>query len=245
MPLCGGADNKSKSTDWPQQHGYKTDIAKAKALMAEAGYPERLRDHAVFDLGLAGISEPLAVLVQESLAQIGIKVTINKIPGANWRAELLKKSMPMIINAFGGWLNYPEYFFFWSYHGQNAVFNTMSLPEPGDGQADRRRALRPRDPRYEAEVKGFIDIAFDEVPRIPLFQPFSTWRCRRTSPATATGSTASSTSASSRRADARSPDAGRSLHERPIARGPRLLRFAGWRRRVPEHRRRGRSSRSC
>ena len=35
------------------------------------------------------------MLVQESLAQIGIKVTINKIPGANWRAALLKKDMPL------------------------------------------------------------------------------------------------------------------------------------------------------
>ena len=36
----------------------------------------------------------------------------------------------MITNAFGGWLNYPEYFFFWSYHGQNAIFNTMAYKNP-------------------------------------------------------------------------------------------------------------------
>ncbi len=57
---------------------------------------------------------------------IRIKATINKIPGANWRAAMLKKDMPLMLNRFGGWLNYPEYFFFWNYHGQNAVFNTMS-----------------------------------------------------------------------------------------------------------------------
>jgi len=28
----------------------------------------------------------------------------------------------MIVNFFSGWLDYPEYFFFWCYHGQNAVF---------------------------------------------------------------------------------------------------------------------------
>ena len=48
---------------------------------------------------------------------------------------------------------------------------------------------------YEQDVKGFVDIAFDEVPRIPLSQPTSTWRCRRTSRATSTGSTAASTTA--------------------------------------------------
>ena len=69
------------------------------------------------------------MLVQESLAQIGIKATINKIPGANWRDELLKKEMPLISNFFSGWLDYPEYFFFWCYHGQNAVFNTMSYQD--------------------------------------------------------------------------------------------------------------------
>ena len=66
---------------------------------------------------------------------IGIKTVINKIPGANWRGALLKKDMPLIINNFGGWLNYPEYFFFWCYHGQNAVFNTMSYQNSRHGQA--------------------------------------------------------------------------------------------------------------
>ena len=82
------------------------------------------------------------MLVQESLAQIGIKTTINKIPGANWRNELLKKELPLITNFFSGWLDYPEYFFFWCYHGQNAVFNTMSYQDKAHGRADRRRAYR-------------------------------------------------------------------------------------------------------
>ena len=170
IPLYGGADNKAKGTSWPQKHGYSTDIAKAKALLAEAGYPNGFETTLSFDLGLAGINEPLSVLVQESLAQIGIKTTINKIPGANWRAELLKKNLPMITNTFGGWLNYAEYFFFWCYHGQNAVFNTMSYQNPTmDALIEKARFTTG--PEYEAAVKGFVDIAFEEVPRIPLFQP--------------------------------------------------------------------------
>jgi peptide/nickel transport system substrate-binding protein len=55
-------------------------MAKAKALLAEAGYPNGFETTISFDLGFAGVNEPLCILVQESLAQIGIKVTINKIP---------------------------------------------------------------------------------------------------------------------------------------------------------------------
>jgi peptide/nickel transport system substrate-binding protein len=170
IPLFGGADNKYKGSYWPQKDGYKTDIAKAKALMAEAGYPNGFETVVSFDLGLASTNEPLTILVQESLAQIGIKASINKIPGANWRGELLKKNMPMITNAFGGWLNYPEYFFFWCYHGQNAVFNTMGYKNPTmDAFIDKARFTSG--PEYDAAVKGFIDIAFEEVPRVPIFQP--------------------------------------------------------------------------
>jgi peptide/nickel transport system substrate-binding protein len=169
-PLFGGADNKFKGVYWPQKDGYGTDLAKAKALMVEAGYPNGLETTLSFDLGFASTNEPLSVLVQENLAKIGIKTTINKVPGANWRAELLKKNMPMIINAFGGWLNYPEYFFYWCYHGQNAVFNTMSYKNPTmDAFIDKARFTTGKE--YEEAVKGFVDIAFEEVPRVPIFQP--------------------------------------------------------------------------
>ena len=111
---------------WPVAHKFSTDIEKAKALMAEAGHPNGFETTLSFDLGFATINEPLCVLVQESLALIGIKCTINKIPGATWRTELNKKTLPLYTNVFSGWLDYPEYFFFWCYHGANSIFNTMS-----------------------------------------------------------------------------------------------------------------------
>lgn len=160
---------------WPQAHSYNTDIAKARALMAEAGFPNGFETTLSFDLGFAGINEPLCILVQEGLQQIGIKTTINKIPGANWRTELNKKQMPLFTNVFSGWLDYPEYFFFWCYDGQNSVFNTMSYQNAAMDKlisGARDAAANGNGDAYNKDVRGFVDLAFADVPRIPLFQPY-------------------------------------------------------------------------
>ena len=175
-PMFGGAAGKPTEVAWPQQHGFNTDIAKAKQLLAEAGYPNGFETTLSFDLGFATVNEPLCVLVQESLAQIGIKATINKITGANWRTELNKKVLPLYTNVFSGWLDYPEYFFIWCYHGKNSIFNTMSyqskeLDKLIDGAVDA--AAVGDKATYEKDVKGFVDLAYADIPRIPLFQPYS------------------------------------------------------------------------
>jgi len=174
-PMFGAAPTKTTDVAWPQPTKFFTDIDKAKALLAEAGYPNGFETTLSFDLNFAGVNEPLCVLVQESLGQIGIKTTINKVPGANWRTELTKKELPLYTNVFSGWLDYPEYFFYWCYHGNNSIFNTMSYKS---AEMDRlidgaRNAASTGDkPTYDADVKGFVDLAFADIPRIPLYQPY-------------------------------------------------------------------------
>ena len=166
-----GAAGPVKTIAWPQPTQYKTDVARAKALMAEAGLAGGLETTLSFDLGGATVGEPMAVLIQEALGAIGIKTQINKIPGANWRAALLKKDMPMIINRFGGWLDYPEYFFFWCYHGQNAVFNTMGYQNPKLDKMITNARFAESKPIYDSTVREMIQLAYDEAPRIPIVQP--------------------------------------------------------------------------
>ena len=125
----------------------------------------------------ATLSEPIAVLVQESLAALNIRTTIDKIPGSNWRGEMMKKTMPFMINFFSGWLDYPEYFFFFTYHGQNAVFNTMSYKNPALDQVIGQGPFT----RCQGGSNGLRrnDQANDHAgirrgARIPLFQPYLT-----------------------------------------------------------------------
>lgn len=168
-PMWGGA-GKPTTTDWPQPFPYKTDLAYAKKLLAEAGYADGFETTISIDMGEATVSEPEAVLLQQSLAQIGIKTTIEKIPGANFRKAMLEKNRPLHLASFGGWLNFPDYFYFWSYHGQNAVFNTMNYKNPAlDKLVDEARF--EADPAKYAELmKGFVGISMDDVPRAPLYQ---------------------------------------------------------------------------
>jgi peptide/nickel transport system substrate-binding protein len=174
-PMFGAPANAPTQVAWPQPHKYNTDIEKAKKLMAEAGYPNGFETTLSFDLGFATANEPTAVLIQESLAQIGIKTTINKIPGSNFRTELNKKVLPLYINVFSGWLDYPEYFFIWCYHGKNSIFNTMSYQSKDmdtfiDGAVTA--AATGDKASYDKDVKGFVDLAFTDMPRIPIFQPY-------------------------------------------------------------------------
>ena len=83
---------------WPQPSPYNTNLDKAKALMKEAGISP-FATTLLFDAGSATIAEPMAVLIKESLAGLGIDVEIQKIPGANFRGEVNKKTAPMIQNA--------------------------------------------------------------------------------------------------------------------------------------------------
>ena len=169
IPMFGGPAAVTRAA-WPQPSPYGTDIAKAKQLLAEAGFPNGFETTISVNQGTATLAEPMATLLQESLGQIGIKTTINKIPGASWRAAILKKDMPIVIDTFSGWLNYPEYYFFWGYHSQNAVFNVMSYQNPAMDKLIEAARTETDPEKYQSEVEGFVKIAWDDVPRVPLFQ---------------------------------------------------------------------------
>src|SRR5262249_10944359 len=88
----------------------------------------------------------------------------------NFRNAMLQKNRPIHIASFGGWLNYPEYYFFWGYHSQNAVFNTMSWQDKELDKLIDAARFEPDKAKYEAQVKSFIRMSMEQVPRIPLYQ---------------------------------------------------------------------------
>lgn len=173
IPMWGGKSFTPATIEWPQPFPYDTDYDKAKSLLKEAGYADGFDVPLSFNLGLAQWSEPMCLLLQESLAKVGIKATIDKIPGANWRtAALVEKKLPMHVKNFGGWLNYPDYYSFWVYQ-KDRLFNSMNYHnEEVEKLTDLTLHLEVDDPQYEPNIKKLLTIFFDEVPLIPIYQPY-------------------------------------------------------------------------
>jgi hypothetical protein len=69
-----GGTSPVKSTAWPQPSPYKTDIAKAKALMAEAGAAAGFETTLSFDLGGATVGEPLDTVGENDGTAVGAAV---------------------------------------------------------------------------------------------------------------------------------------------------------------------------
>ena len=171
--MWGGKAAQPADISWPQPFPYKTDYDKAKDLLAQTAYKGGFEVPLSFDLGTAEWGEPTALLIQEGLSKIGIKAKIDKIPGANWRTvALVEKKLPLILDNFGGWLNTPCYYFFWAYI-KGALFNAGNYDDAEMAKlVEETLHLDTSDPAYEPKIKRMIAKAFDELPRIPLWQPY-------------------------------------------------------------------------
>jgi peptide/nickel transport system substrate-binding protein len=85
---------------------YKTDLAKAKALLAEAGYPDGKGLEAFADsFALSYVAEkettlgPIVNAIQSSLREAGIPVSLNPMPQTQYGdRQLVKKDLPFAVN---------------------------------------------------------------------------------------------------------------------------------------------------
>jgi peptide/nickel transport system substrate-binding protein len=175
VPMFGADPAAPFPPVWPTASPYKTDLDRAKALLKEAGYADGFKTELFIDSSQSTMQEPMALLIQEQLKKLGIEVAITKIPGSEWFAKMGSKSMPMDINYFYGWLDYPEYFYFWTYDGKNnSVFNTPNYVNPDLDKLTASARFETLDKAsYEATISKMNAIVMDEVPRVPVAHLFS------------------------------------------------------------------------
>ncbi len=147
-----------------------TDLAKARKYLTDAGLPNGFETSFAFNLGQAATAEPMAALIRESLAKIGIKVEIQKYPDAQMSTFISEKKVPFFTEGIVAWFPTNDYFLRNFYTG-NQRWNYSSIQ---DAQIDTlaNEARFERDPaKYEAMAKRLNAILFEQLPQIPIWQP--------------------------------------------------------------------------
>jgi len=170
QPLFGGKPSEADGIAFPQPLGYSTDLEKAKALLVEAGFANGFDTTFSFELSLATVAEPVSLLVQEGLGKIGIRVTIDKVPGGQLGTRLEKKEVPFFFEGSAAYFADPDYFFRIFYHGPTRWnFGSYNNPE-FQALVDKTRYETDK-AVYDADVSRMIALVKQDIPIILLWQP--------------------------------------------------------------------------
>lgn len=154
---------------FPEPSLFDHDVAKAKSLLAEAGRAQGFETSLVYSAGKAAYFDPLALAIRDSLGQIGIKATIERLPGAQFDERIAARSAPMVIENRIAWLSLPDYWF-------TAFYSGNSTSNLGNYHSDRLAAMLknlPGDasPRlYDEATQEMAKLVLTEVPMVPIRQ---------------------------------------------------------------------------
>ncbi len=150
----------------------KRDLAKAKQLLAEAGYPKGFEVKMTYwTAPLLGVaSEPLAAKLQADLAQVGIKVTLDAKERSVAISEYRAGKIQLMLASWS-----PDYLdahpFADAFYGAGPIPKRVKYKNPvvDDliSSADREQDPKKRDALYKQLTK----VVMDDAPEIMLIQP--------------------------------------------------------------------------
>ncbi|CCD96287.1 putative ABC transporter substrate-binding protein [Bradyrhizobium sp. ORS 375] len=170
-PLYGAtwADGKPPSGGYPIPQPIKLDLERAKAYLKDAGMPDGFSTTFSFNVGQAATAEPMAALVKESLAKIGIKVDIQKLPDAQMSTAINEKKLPFFIEGIVAWLPSTDYFYRNFYTGKQR-WNYSSTDNAELEKIAQEARFEADKAKYEAQGKALNAIHFDQMFQIPIWQ---------------------------------------------------------------------------
>jgi peptide/nickel transport system substrate-binding protein len=144
------------------------DLEKAKAKLAEAGYP----DGATIDLyyGSNPTREIVAAKLQADLAEVGITVNLKPLEQSVYLSEMRAQKLPM---AFGGWTpDYLDVTMWTDYFGlgdRSIAFRMWFMNEESRKLAEEIRTTFDPEKR-EAAVEKIQEVWMEEMPFTMLYQ---------------------------------------------------------------------------
>ncbi len=175
----------------PVDHGYSKDtdkrlpydLAKAKALLEEAGYPNGFE--ITIDCGDNAPAPDICQAIPPMLAQIGIKVKPNILPGTVFFPKLQRFDTSF-------------YLLSWSSTTYDALYTLLALlhtnggEASGNGDSNYGRYSNPKMDKLIDQIKTEFDVkkrdgyihdvlamANADLPVLPLHQPIAPWAMRK------------------------------------------------------------------
>jgi peptide/nickel transport system substrate-binding protein len=169
LPLFGASWTAPPNGRFPQPMPVRTDMTMAKALLAEAGYPDGFKTTFSINVGSAAVTEPMAALLKEALAKLNIDVDVQKLPDAQMSTLITEKKLPFFTEASTAWLPTTDYFFRnfftgdqrWNYSSWNDE-TVVSLANQARFEQDQVR--------YDDMGKQMIAEYVKETPMVLLWQ---------------------------------------------------------------------------
>lgn len=152
------------------------DPAKAKQLLAQAGYPNGLTCNYLFRNGNVSRSQDLAQAVQQDVARAGIKLNLNGVPSKDFYGKHLQ--LPNVNDwdiAFPGWS--PD----WQGNATRTFFAPLLLPNCTSGTVnygcynnpaltDKINAALTATGDPSSQNQAIDKIASDDLPILPMIQ---------------------------------------------------------------------------
>jgi peptide/nickel transport system substrate-binding protein len=166
--LFGGPEQLQGAT-FPQPQSFGYDPERARKLLAEAGYPNGLDTSLSLCTCKAEYFENLAVALKDHLSRVGIRVTIDKLPGARFGDLQTAKQMPLYLENQVAWLNVPDYWIRIFYRG-NTRSNFSGYANPALDPLIAKADDATSDADYDAAMREMIGIVNRDVPLLMFRQ---------------------------------------------------------------------------
>jgi len=142
------------------------DIEGAKALLAEAGYPDGFETTLITYAPYSFMTNS-AIIVQEQLAQIGIKADYSALEPGTISAQLIARDFDLVVGGSNSWIDpHPVLL---SNFGSGQDGNTTSYSNPAVDELIERGGLET-DLAVRAEIyRELQEILLVDLPWVPLF----------------------------------------------------------------------------
>ena len=158
------------------------DRAKAKALLAEAGYPNGFE--VTLDAGNIQPAADIAQAVAAMLSQVGIRARPNIVPQANYFPKIERYDTSFYVLSWGGGVTAD------SLYTLQALYHTPGKKGEGDFNMGRwsdpvtdgllARLRQEKDPaKRTAITRDILKRVAAEMPLVPIHQPLIPWAMRR------------------------------------------------------------------